>query len=207
MPVCKLWFINFVAYNFHFSMAAKRLFAVFIVLLLSACSKTDRVQEKAAEGTYFSIIEFAQDQWYMYQGQPRSILKKVYFDGKTDSTYTNAFEVDWASVLKVFFETDISDPKYIGQYDFSAFEEATTTSKGFYYEAKNEKLYTRRIHITSDYFTDNVKSIYIEAEKSDRMGTKSLKLFYEPLQSISIHELETSKTGQKKELRVVYEYM
>lgn len=188
-------------------MAAKKILVAFVVLMLSACSGRQSVVDNAVEGTYFSIIEFAQDQWYMHQGQPRSILKKVYFDGKVDSTFTNAFEVDWASVLKVFFETDISDPKYIGQYDFSAFEEKITTSKGFYYEAKNEKLYTRRVHITSDYFNDKVKSIYIEAEKSDRMGTRNLKLYYEPLKSISIHELETSKTGQRKELRVVYEYL
>lgn len=188
-------------------MAAKRLLAAFIVLFLSACSGNKPTQQETAGGTYFSIIEFAEDQWHMYRGQPRSMVKKVYFDGKTDSTYTNTFEVDWASVLKVFFETDISNPKYIGQYDFSAFEEEITTSKGFYYEAKNNNLYTRRMQITSDFFNDRVKSIYIEAEKTDRMGTKSLKLYYEPLRSISIHELETSKTGQKKDLRVVYEYM
>lgn len=188
-------------------MAVRRVFVAFFILVLSACSKSEPVSDNTAEGSYFSIIEFAQDQWYMYKGQPRSIVKKVYFNGEVDSTYTNAFEVDWASIFKVFFETDISDPKFIGQYDFSAFEEPTTTSKGFYYEAKSEKLYTRRVHITSDYFTDKVKSIYVEAERSDRMGTMNLKLYYEPLKSISIHELETSKTGQKKELRVVYEYM
>lgn len=188
-------------------MAAKRLLAALIVLFLAACSGKEPVPEQTAEGTYFSIIEFAQDQWFIQQGQPRNLLKKVYFNGQMDSSHTNVFDVDWASVLKVFFETDISDPKYIGQYDFSAFEEEITTSKGFYYEAKNDKLYTRRLHITSDYFTDKVKSIYIEAERADRMGTKTLKLYYEPLKTISIHELETSRTGQKKELRVVYEYM
>ncbi len=188
-------------------MTAKSCLAVFLLLLSTACSAPEQEKEQAVEGTYFSVIEFAQDQWYLYQGQPRGIIKKVYFDGKVDSTNTNVFEVDWASVLKVFFETDIGDPKYIGQYNFSAFEEEITTSKGFYYEARNEKLYTRRVHITSDYFTDKVKSLYIEAEKSDRMGTKSLKLYYEPLKSISIHELETSKTGQRKELRVVYDFM
>lgn len=189
------------------SVAAKTIFAAFLVFVMSSCSKSGSVKETAAGGNYFSIIEFAQDQWHLHRGQPRSIVKKVYFDGKVDSVYTNAFEVDWASILKVFFETDISDTRYIGQYDFSAFEEETTTSKGFYYEAKNDKLYTRRIHITSDYFSNKVRSVYIEAEKSDRMGTRSLKLYYEPLQSISIHELETSKTGQRKELRAVYEYM
>lgn len=187
-------------------MTAKSYLALFLFLTLTACSEKNG-DEQPVTGTYFSVIEFAQDQWYLYQGQPRGIMKTVYFDGKVDSTYTNAFEVDWASILKVFFETDIGDPKYIDQYNFSAFEEEITTSKGFYYEARNEKLYTRKVHITSDYFTDKVKSLYIEAEKSDRMGTKSLKLYYEPLKSISIYELETSKTGQRKELRVVYDFM
>lgn len=184
---------------------ALRLYLIIILSLICSCSKPGQKQEP--EGTYFSIVEFAKDQWYTYHGQPYSIMKKVYFNGKVDSTITNALDLDWSSVIKVFFETDISDPKFVGQYDFSAFEDTTTVTKSFFYEAKEPKLFTRKLQITADYFTDKIKTIYIEAEKKDRMGTKSIKLFYTPLETISIQELETTKTGQKKELRVVYEFM
>ena len=59
----------------------------------------------------------------------------------------------------------------------------------------------------TDYYTDRITSIYIEAEKGSRMGTKSVKVFYTPTDVLSIQELETSKTGERKELKVEYDFM
>lgn len=178
-----------------------------VVLLFSCFSCSSPKGEQIPQRTYFSIVDFAKDQWEINHGQPYGIKKTVYFNGTTDSLLTNAIALDWAPIMKVFFETDISKPKFIGEYDFSAFVEPVTSSKNFYYEAKNPKLYTRKLQVTADYQSDQVTSIYIEAEKKDRMGTKTLKLLYTPLQTISIQELETSKTGEKKEMRVVYEFL
>lgn len=180
---------------------------IFCLLLLSACSKTQENEQVDDGRTYFSIVDFAKDEWAMHGGQAYGIVKKVYFNGKVDSVYTNAFEMDWSPIFKEFFATDISDKKYIGQYNFTAFDDTLTFCRNFFYEANNPKLYTRTVQITSDFYTDKVKSIYIEAEKNNRVGTKNVKLFYIPMQSISIQEWETSKTGQEKELRVVYEFL
>lgn len=197
-------------FDYYVNTMVVRLLFIAFSLTLFSCKKADTAKNEAnneLKGEYFSIIEFAQDQWIENRGQPLGIVKKVYFNGTVDSTMTNAIEMDWASVFKVFFETDISDEKFLGQYDFSAFEEQSTTSKSFYYEAKNPKLYTRKLQIMADYFSHKITSIYIEAQKTDRIGTKNIKLFYSPLETISIHEVETSKTGDKKELRVVYEFL
>ncbi len=188
-------------------MSMRLLLPLLFLLFITSCSKSEKAAEDSPEGTYFSIIQFTKDQWKTYKGQPFGIKKTVYLDGTADSTTTNAIDLDWASVFKVFFDTDISDKKFIGQYDFSAFRGIDKDVNGFYYEANNPKLYTKKLQITAEDITGRVKSIYIEAGKSDRMGTRSLKLFYTPLSSITIQEMETSKTGQKKELRVVYEFL
>jgi len=187
-------------------MSARLVFTVLLMFLIS-CSEKEPEKDTASEGTYFSIMQFAKDQWDTHKGQPFGIKKTVYLDGAADSTVTNAFELDWAPILKVFFETDISDKKFIGQYNFSAFRGVDEKTNGFYYEAKNPKLYTKKLQITAHDVTGKIQSIYIEAGKSDRMGSKNLKLFYTPLSSITIQEMETSRTGQKKELRVVYEIL
>lgn len=184
-----------------------RLFLAILILGLSACTKERRSEGEKADGGYFSIVQYTSDQWETYRGQPHPIMKRVYFNGKEDSTLTNALEVDWASIFKVYFETDISEPGFVGKYNFSAFRDEVTSTNSFYYEAKDPKLYTRKLQVMANYFTDKVESIYTEAEKTDRLGTKSLKLFYEPMKTISIHEVETSKTGERKELRVVYEFL
>lgn len=177
------------------------------VCLLLACNKPSSKNESKDDRTYFSIVQYANDQWNMYKGEPFGMVKKVYFNGTVDSLQTNAIQMDWASVFKVFFETDISDPKYVGEYDFNAYDEDLTHTRNFYYEAKSPKLYTRKLHIMTDYYTDKIKYIYIEAQKKSRLGTRNLKLSYDPLKTITIQDWETSKTGQKKEMRVVYEFL
>lgn len=176
-------------------------------LSLISCNVDTSNNEEVDDRTYFSVASYIQDNWDTHRGQGYGMLKKVYFNGKVDSVYTNAIELDWAPILKVFFDTDISDPKFLGQYNFSAFDDTLTRSRNFYYEANNDKLYTRRLQITSDFFTNKVTSIYIEAEKNSRVGTKNQKLLYTPLETISIQEWETSKTGERKELRIVYEFL
>lgn len=178
-----------------------------LILIAASCKKAEEKPQTATdERTYFSIREFALDQWLSNKGQPYSIVKKVYFNGQVDSLYTNAIEMEWSPVFKSFFETDISDAKFVGKYDFSAFEEPVMGTKNFFYEANDPKLFTRKVQIVADNFSNQVTSIYIEAEKNDRMGSKTIKLFYDVLKSITIQEFETSKTGERKELRVVYEF-
>lgn len=184
----------------------KKLFFVFLVCLVS-CNNAEDIPEQKKEATYFSVIQYAEDQWETFRGQPFGIVKTVDFNGVVDSSVLNSLEMNWSSVLNVFFETDISDPKYLGEYEFTTFDDPKTITRNFYYKAKNKKLYTQTLHLMIDYFTSKVKSIYIEAKKDTRLGTKDVKLFYLPLETISIQELETSKTGDKKELKIVYEFM
>lgn len=184
-----------------------RYYTVLILLLLASCSKKEQDVKDAPSGSYFSIVQYAQDQWEVYHGNAFGMYKKVSLNGEVDSTVTNALDADWGSILKVFFETDISDKKYIGKYDFSMFDDETTMTRSYYYEAKDKKLYTKKLQIMADYYTNKIKSIYIEAEKVTRMGTRSVKLLYVPLDVISIQELETTKTGQKKDLRIEYKFM
>ena len=181
--------------------------AIFLILLSCSCKSDVEQNNETDDRTYFSVASYIEDQWNANRGQGYGMVKKVYFNGKVDTVYTNAIELDWAPIIKVFFETDISDPKYVGQYSFSAFDDTLTRCRNFYYEANNDKPYTRKLQITSDFFTDKIKSIYIEAQKNSRVGTKNLKLLYTPLETISIQEWETSKTGEQKELRVVYEFL
>ncbi|MCB9046525.1 MAG: hypothetical protein H6550_10345 [Chitinophagales bacterium] len=177
------------------------------MLLVASCSKSAGEKDKEASDTRFSVMYYGQEQWETYKGQPYGIIKKVTFNGITDSVITNSIDMDWAPVVKAFFETDISSDKFAGQYDFSAFNDPASKTNTFLFEAKNKKLYTKKLQVIADEETNLVKAIYIEAGKSDRMGTRDLKLFYIPVTSISIQELETSRTGRRKELRVAYDFM
>ena len=161
----------------------------------------------AEKGTYFSINQFVKDQWNTYLGQPFPLMVVTTRNGKADTAITNAIELDWGSIFKRFFETDISDPKYLGHYDFDMFLDESADTRNFYYEAKDEDLFTRKLQISAMQENNKIHSIYIETER--KSGTKDIiqKLFYSPLSVIQVQEFDVLATGDKNQLRIEYFFM
>lgn len=189
-----------------------RSLTLFIALfLVSSCKKTESQENvapaKKEGGTYFSIRQFFKDQYDTYHQQPFGFVKIVYLNGKVDSSLANVNTIEWGPVLKAFFDTDISDPKFLDQYDFTMFEDNATDTRNFYYEAKNDKLYTRKLQISADVTSSKIRSVYVEAIENSRWHGKTRKLFYMPLKVISIQEFEKSTPGPDKELRVEYRFL
>lgn len=186
----------------------RHIILLFTVLSLFSCKKPAEKPAEAIqpEGSYFSIIQFAKDQWDTYRNQPYSLEKVVTMNGKTDTTYLSALNMDWGSILKVFFDTDISDKKYLDRYNFSLFEDDATLTRNFYYEAKEQDLFTRKLQIAADEETNKIRSIYIETSKNGTLNDLNQKLYYVPQKLIQIQEFEKSKTGPDKDIRIEYRF-
>jgi hypothetical protein len=186
----------------------KQLCALLALITIASCKpKESKPIPDASKGTYFSIKQFVKDQWDIHNGQPYGLTRVVTLNGEQDSTMTTAYEMAWGPLFKMFFDTDISDPKYLGQYDFSMFEDDATYTMNYYYEAKDPKLFTRKLHISTDATNNKVRSIYIETQKNGKWSDKSQKLFYMPLKVISVQEFEKSLIGSGKELRIEYRFL
>ena len=156
---------------------------------------------------YFSIVQFAEDQWATFHGQPFSLTKIVSENGKVDSSYLSALQMDWGTeVFKVFFATDISDKKYFGHYNFSSFDENTNQTHVYAYEAKDEDLFTRKLWITIDPYNNRILSIYIETRKDVDAKQEVQKLYYKPKKLIQIQEFENSSTGLKMEKEIKFRF-
>ncbi len=183
---------------------------VMLVFILVSCKpkQNDKaVEELAEKGTYFSIKQFIADQWSLYHGQPYGLQKIVYLNGKVDSAMVSAYDLDWAPIFKVFFETDISDKKFLGKYDFSKFADDATMTHNFFYEANDPKLFTRKLQISADNVNNKIRSIYIETQKQGQWSSKTQKLFYMPVKVISIQEYEKTAPNTVKELRIEYRFL
>ncbi|MEZ5015825.1 MAG: hypothetical protein R2800_02155 [Flavipsychrobacter sp.] len=188
----------------------KSKYLLFIPLFIfSACIDVQQKQPKNNKKSagYFSIKDYIKDQWNTYRGQPFGIIKVVSMNDKVDTVYTNAFDIELGKLMDIFIETDISDAKYLGQYEFSNFGDYPTMSVNYFYEAKSPDLYTRRLQISADDLTKVVKSIYIETEKQTRLNVIQQKLTYQPTKRISIYELENSKVGPQKEVKIDYIFL
>lgn len=177
-----------------------------LICILVSCKKKPQ-SEPEVKGTYFSVVQFAQDQWATYHGQPLSLTKIVNDNGKIDSSYESALNMNWGDdVFKYFFATDISNKKYLGHYNFTSFDETTNDTHVFSYEAIDEDLFTRKLWITIDPTNNKILSLYIETRKDVNAKQVVGKLYYKPRKLIQIQEFQNSATGLKMDKEIKYRF-
>lgn len=182
--------------------------AIFIAISFSACKEDGPLEDYSSiTGTYFSVRQYALDQWNTFYGEPFLIIKTVKVNnGPYDTSYTASDTLNWGNIFKTFFATEISDRKYLGKYKFTQFEDDQDVTHNFFYEALEDDLYTRKLLITVDQYTQLVKGIYIEAIDKSLSEDKVIKLYYKPMKRIQIQTTETPLLGEKVHTVTEYEF-
>ena len=184
------------------------LFVVITCLLFISCQKKDTKDPYAdVQGNYFSIRQFALDQWNSFSGQPFVILKTVKINDKTDSSYTNSDTLNWGNIFKTFFETDISDRSFLGQYTFTQFDDNDEGTHNFYYKANDPDIFTQKLLISIDQLNKKVKGIYIETYHKTLWSESKQILYYAPMQTIQIQNDDKPVWGARKYSVVQYYFM
>jgi hypothetical protein len=187
---------------------SRLLFITFSALFLLSCQKAKKKDDiKAIDGGYFSVTMFAKDQVKTYWGQPFTLEKIEVVNGKRDSSIVSAFKLDWASVLKPFFESDISDQRFAEKYNFSTFHDNSTSSTTYFYEAKEKGLFTQNLQVITDAYSNKIKSIYVETAENGHFSSRAQKLFYSPIKVIQIQEFQSSLVGKDKNSRIEYRFL
>jgi hypothetical protein len=180
-----------------------------LVVAFCGCKKKKAVKDEQnnSQGHYFSISQFALDEWNTFAGEPFVIVKTVRInDGKTDSSYTNSDTINWAPIIHTFLETDISNPKFDGKYKVSHFEDNNDGTFNLFYETEDEDLFTQKLLITVDQFTRKVQGIYVETIKNTAWSEQIQKLYYSPLKTIQIITDDRPRLGKKKLSVVQYDF-
>ncbi len=198
---------------YHFA-----LLTIFFATLFQSCKKKDSKDPYAdIKGNYFSIRQFALDEWNTFRGEPFTIIKTVkeaqgeksikdVAYAKIDSSYTNSDTLNWGNIFAVFFATDISDRKFLGKYTFSQFDDVAEGTRSFYYHADDDDLYTQKLLINVDITNNKVKGIYIETFKKSIWAEVKQNLYYSPMKTIQIQTDEKPIFGARKYKVVQYYY-
>lgn len=159
------------------------------------------------KGSYFSIKQFALDEWNTFAGDLFTVTKITTIDSKiVDSAILASDTMDWNQIFKAFFPSDISDRKFLGKYNFNQFDDNVDGTHNFFYEAKDEDQFTQKLLITIALFTNKVKGIYIETRKSSISGDITQKLYYKPMTEVQIQTIDEPKMGNKKHTVVQYDF-
>lgn len=186
------------------------IFLMFMGLLFSACKK-NKVNQKAiaaANGeTYFSIRQFAKDQFNTYWEQPFSFQRITKSNEKADTALITTEQMNWEEILAPFFAADIGKTDLVGQYDFTIINEDATVSKIYHYQAKNPELHTQQFQVVTDPFNDRIKSIYIETKEKNWWKETTEKLYYAPLKVIQIQSFESYLVGKSEQKLLEYRFM
>ncbi len=163
------------------------LVALVAINFASCKKKAPKEDYSNIQGNYFSIYKCALDEWNNYTGMPFAIIKTTRINkGKYDTSLSNSDTINWAPILLTFFATDISDRKYLGQYNFNQFDDNEDETHNFIYLAKDPDMFTQKLLITIDQKTMKVKGIYIETYKKTVTEERTQKLYYNPLKTIQI---------------------
>lgn len=180
------------------------LFCFLILSLVSCKNKTIAIDEDAA--TYFSIKQFLDDQWENRKDIPFTLTKIATMNGETDSSYIGLDSVLWENIRAKFDPTDISEPKFLNQYEISSFEEETMDYTTLRYQAKTKKQFTQVLNIDIDNFNNRVRAIYIETLKENAIYKKTEKLLYIPDDLIQIQEFEKSVVSPEKNMKLSFRF-
>ncbi len=185
------------------------LLALLLTLTAVSCKEKEEIDEFAdVKGNYFSIRQFALDEWNTYGGEAFTIVKTIRKDKeKIDSSFTNSDTLNWSEVFEVFFKTDISDRKFLGKYTFNQFDDNADQTHNFFYQAIDKELYTQKLLITMDIETRMVKGIYIETLEHDFFDDVIQKLYYKPMKIIQIQTDSKPRFGTREFRMIQYDFM
>ncbi len=165
-----------------------------------------QAQDTASGDSYFSIRSFFDDQWKTRKGIPYTLLRIVNLNGKTDSSFVALDSILWQQLRAPFDAADISDRKFIGQYNFDVFDDESTQTSNLNFDAKTPDLFMQKMYIGADQFSHKVQSVYIETRTTRDGYTHSQKLNYIPDRIVQIQEFEKSTATPAKNLTIEYRY-
>jgi len=156
--------------------------------------------------TYFSVIDYFNDQWKNRNTDAYTLLKIEEINGRRDSTYLPLDSALWARMRAPFDATDIGDKKFLGWYNFNMFTDETTETTHLHYEAVADNLFTRKLDIAADMVSSLVKSVYIETRREQDGRVVTQKLQYMPDRIFQVQSQESGGSGAPKNTLLEYRF-
>lgn len=176
------------------------------MVILNGCGSDEIVlPEGYQEGdANFSVSQFLEDQYTMYEGQPYLLKKSISINGEVDTGYQQLDSAFFFHIKSIFDKTDISELKYLSEYDYLYTEEEYYHS--LIYTAKDEDLFTQMLVVNLSYNTNRILHVYIETKKDNLFHTKTQKLTFAPQKFIQIIEYEKSFLSSPKNIKLDYAF-
>lgn len=181
------------------------LFLIPFIGMVSCGNGGSKLPEGYKEGdANFSVSQFFDDHWSLIEGQPYLLKKSVEINGEIDTGYQQLDSTFFYHIKGLFDKTDISEPKYLVEYDYLYAEEDYYHS--LIYTAKDEDLFTQLLVVNLSLTSNRIIHIYVETKKDNLFHTKTQKMTYAPFKYIQIIEYEKSFLSSPKNIKLDYAF-
>ncbi|HNB81082.1 MAG TPA: hypothetical protein PLP14_03225 [Chitinophagaceae bacterium] len=185
----------------HFSTRIP-LFCLGIFLLITSC------REKKFDGdsitNYPDINMIFREYLKPYQKSPYTFQYIENKNGKIDSSWKKAEEVDWASIEKPFRAANLYNPKLDGHYIIDVMNDTLRSKMTLLLTAIDPKAYTRTMSITATSSNNKIQTLYAETRDIGFITSSEYKLLYVVGKSIQIQEIhKTPWSGIQHHVRTL----
>lgn len=125
-----------------------------------------------------------------YQQEPYSFQLNTIKDGKKDSVFMKANQVDWKAIREPFMKANVFNPTYDGKYKVDVITDTIYGRMTMMCTSLDIKLPTSKVTITARTADNKVTSIYAEMREVSMFKSTEYKLLYSVGKQIQIQELE-----------------
>lgn len=174
----------------HKHLSFLSLVSLVLILFLSAChSKT---YDGDSITNYPDIKVIFRKYLKPYQQAPYTFALLTNRDGKKDSVYYKAKEVDWAALEKPFYAANLYQNKLDKHYRIDIMNDTLTAKMTLLLTALDPKEYTSNMSITATTADNSIQTLYAECRDAGIWNTTEYKLLYVVGKSIQIQEISKS---------------
>ncbi|HQW47792.1 MAG: hypothetical protein IPH46_11715 [Bacteroidetes bacterium] len=185
--------------SFHF------LAFIFISSTFIACNNSNKYQGDSILN-YPDMQLIIKDYLLEYEKLPNTFLKLHIENGKKDSTYVNATQIDWKEINGLFEKANLYQKQLDKQYIITVISDTLNPIMTLLYTSINPKNEVQKLSINAENTDNKIKSIYWESRNDGFFNSEEKKVLYVVGQTLQIQEFSKKPfvSAKKKIIQYVF---
>lgn len=172
--------------------------AIFIITSCKSKSSTpaEQTNSDTTPSEFYPISSFVISQIKKLDSLPLAVIKYTTISNKTDTSIVE--KKDFAAVARYFVSPDITSPELKKLYEETSLIDASLGIISLIYTTQSDTAATRKADVLLNQETTNVKSVYVEKNKTLPNGILIQKMLWTADRNCQITSIEQIKGSPEK---------
>ncbi len=183
-------------------MKSTTLFFLFSTLLISCVNSGDYQGDSMMNYPDMNLI--VKDYLSEYEKSPHTFLKLDIRNGKKDSSYVKANDINWKEIHSFFNKANLYQKKLDKQYTITVISDTINPIMTLLYTSINPRNYTQKLSINAENIDNKIKSIYLETKDNGFFFSEERKVLYVVGRTLQIQN--TTKKPFSASSKIITQY-